>query len=42
MSQAKLNNLAILSVKKEAANKVDFDVIIEKFAEAKVRWQKVI
>ncbi|VVC45764.1 Hypothetical protein CINCED_3A020254 [Cinara cedri] len=41
MCQRRLNGLAILSMEKEAAKRVDFDAIIKEFAEAKVRRQKM-
>lgn len=41
MSQAKLKNLDILSMEKEAANKANFDAIIKKFVEVKVSRQKL-
>lgn len=42
MCQGRLHFLAILSVKKKAVNKEDFDEIIKEFHEIKVRRQKMI
>lgn len=42
MSQIRLNGLVIRSVKKEAANKVNFEADIVEFARAKVWRQRVL
>nr|XP_033788702.1 zinc finger MYM-type protein 1-like [Geotrypetes seraphini] len=41
MSNDRLTNLAILSIEYEYAKKINFDEIIDKFAEAKTRKQKL-
>nr|CAH7716610.1 unnamed protein product [Callosobruchus chinensis]CAH7723335.1 unnamed protein product [Callosobruchus chinensis]CAH7725520.1 unnamed protein product [Callosobruchus chinensis]CAH7743307.1 unnamed protein product [Callosobruchus chinensis]CAH7750127.1 unnamed protein product [Callosobruchus chinensis] len=40
MSQARLSNLAILSIENSIAQEIDFDEAISKFAEDKVRKKK--
>lgn len=42
MNQTTLNGLAILSVEREAANKVDFNAVIKEFTGTKVRMQSAL
>lgn len=37
MSQGRLNELSIISIERETTNSIDYDEIIEEFANAKTR-----
>lgn len=41
MTESRLSNLAILSIEREHIKKINFDAIIEKFAEKKTRTEIV-
>jgi len=41
VNQTKLTNLALLSIEKEKSNSIDFDLVINNFAEVKARRIKL-
>lgn len=41
VNQTKLTNLALLSIEKEKSNSIDFDLVINDFAEVKARRIKL-